>query len=298
MKILVTGANGLLGQYLVRRLVELGHQVEAMGKGACRLTNGPYGSVGYHEADLVNTTSQTWETITRLAPDAVVHAAAMTQVDQCELERDLCYATNVSATANLVRIAAECRSHFVYLSSDFVFDGLRGGYDEEDRLASVNWYGSTKILAEELVEKSNIPFAIVRTCLVYGARKDGSRHNIVSWVKEKLENDQIIRVVDDQVRTPTYAADLAHGISLVLEKRAQGIFHLAGKDILTPFDMAIKTAEILGLDKNLIQRVNATTFTQPAARPLRTGLLIDKARRLLGYEPLTFDQGLRKMLTD
>jgi dTDP-4-dehydrorhamnose reductase len=297
MKILVTGVNGLLGQYLVLRLYEQGHQIVALGKGPCRLGLGATRHFVYHQVDL-NEESQMQNIVALQAPEVVIHGAAMTQVDECETHRDLCFHTNVQATATLLRAAEQANCQFIYVSSDFVFDGQKGSYQEQDQVRSVNWYGSTKIQAEHLVGQADLPSAIIRTCLVYGNRTDGSRTNIIAWVKDKLEHDQVIQVVDDQVRTPTYAGDLAHGIALVVGHRAEGIFHLAGKDTLTPYDMAVKTADFLGLNKNLIARVNATTFTQPAARPMHTGLVIEKARRLLGYEPLSFEQGLSQMLAE
>ena len=113
-------------------------------------------------------------------------------------------------------------------------------------------------------------------------------------MKEKLEKGVEYSVVDDQVRTPTYVEDLAKGIVSIIEKKATGIFHLSGKDVMTPYQMAIKTAGHLGFNSSLIKRVTASSFTQPAKRPAKTGFIIDKARKELGYEPLSFEEGLKK----
>ena len=117
----------------------------------------------------------------------------------------------------------------------------------------------------------------------------------MTWVKENLEKENPIKVVSDQVRTPTYVEDLARGIQLIIAKNARGIYHLSGKEVLTPYEMAVQVADFFGLDKNLMEKVDASVFTQPARRPLKTGFIIDKAERELGYSPLSFMQGIRKM---
>jgi dTDP-4-dehydrorhamnose reductase len=229
-------------------------------------------------------------------PDVVVHAAAMTQVDDCELQHEKCFEVNVQGTSQILVDAELVCKHFIYVSTDFVFDGEKGNYTEEDEASPLSWYGFTKLQAEAVVESSTIPWAIVRTCLVYGETVDGTRSNIITWTKKNLEEGKPIKVVNDQVRTPTYVVDLAKGILLVIEKKATGIFHIAGKDILTPYQMALATASHCGLSKTLIEEVTAATFTQPAKRPPLTGFDITKAKNELGYAPLSFEEGLQAML--
>ena len=132
----------------------------------------------------------------------------------------------------------------------------------------------------------------IRTVLVYGVTKDQSRSNIVLWVKKSLEEGKPIRLVNDQWRTPTLAEDLAMGCLLAAKKKATGIFHISGTEMLTPYDIAIQTANFFGLDKSLIQKTDSSEFKQPAARPPKTGFIIDKAKRELGYKPHTFAEGL------
>jgi dTDP-4-dehydrorhamnose reductase len=129
--------------------------------------------------------------------------------------------------------------------------------------------------------------------LVYGIAHDMSRSNIILWVKNSLEENKHIKVVNDQWRMPTLAEDLATGCILVAEKQEQGIFHISGKDMLTPYDIAIKTADFFHLDKTLIEEVDGSVFTQKAKRPPRTGFILDKAKRVLGYEPVSFEEGLK-----
>jgi dTDP-4-dehydrorhamnose reductase len=166
-------------------------------------------------------------------------------------------------------------------------------YREDDVPGPVNYYGRTKLEAEEAVKEYEHDWTIVRTVLVYGKNHSG-HNNLLKIVKEKLEKGEEYKVFDDQVRTPTYVEDLAKGIVSVIEKRATGIFHLSGKDILTPYQMAIKTAEHLKIDSSVIKKATVASFSQPAKRPLKTGFVIDKARKELGYEPGSFEEGLNK----
>ena len=294
-KILVTGANGFLGQHLVYLLLQKGYTVIAVARGVSRLPFTGEAAFIYYDADITNDLVMQ-EIFEKEKPHTIVHAAAMTQADDCQLHQEACEAVNVRATAQLVLSAEAYSRHFIYISTDFVFDGVKGDYSEDDALNPVSWYGFTKVQAESIVETSEIPFAIVRTCLVYGNALTGTRNNIISWVKESLTAGKTIKVVSDQWRTPTHVEDLANGIILVIEKGATGIYHIAGRDKLTPYDMALQTAALCKLDSGLIEKVDASSFSQPAVRPPKTGFNISKARKDLGYEPVRFADGLRKTI--
>lgn len=293
MKILITGANGLLGQHLTKLLLASGYTVIATGKGESRLPFASQPGFTYQPLD-ISSIEECASVFSAFNPDVVIHAAALTQVDYCQLNMDEAYEINVRGTSQLLEYATSFSHHFVYVSTDFVFDGIKGNYNEEDQTGPVNWYGKTKLEAENLVQNNSLPWTIVRTCLVFGNTFQGTRSNIIHWVQEKLKKNEKIRVVDDQLRTPTFVGDLAGGIQQILKKEAKGIFHISGKEFLTPYDMAIATANFLSLDESLIEKVNASIFTQPALRPPRTGFNIEKARRILEYEPLNFNEGLKK----
>jgi dTDP-4-dehydrorhamnose reductase len=288
-KILITGANGLLGQKLVEQLVEGGKfEVIATGKGPSRLSGKGF---GYRSLDITNA-DEVNEVVSQIGPDTIIHSAAMTNVDQCELNREACLEVNVKATEYLVRAAEKIQAHFIFVSTDFIFSGNDGPYDEESEADPVNFYGETKLIGENAVRNSNTSWAIARTVLVYGIASDLSRTNIILWVKSSLEAGKEIQVVDDQVRTPTLAEDLALGCILIAEQKATGIFNISGADVLTPYDMAIQTADYFGLNKALINKTDSKHFIQPAKRPMKTGFVIEKARKLLGFEPKTFRTGI------
>ncbi|OQP59202.1 NAD(P)-dependent oxidoreductase [Niastella vici] len=291
MKVLITGANGLLGQHLTKILLDRNYQVIATSRGESRLPFQPSGNYAYREMDIANAL-ETFAVMSQERPDVVIHAAAMTQIDDCELRPQQCERINVQGTSQILTDAETFSSHFIFISTDFVFDGEQGNYAEEDETKPISLYGFSKLQGESMVQTSTIPFAIVRTCLVYGNLLKGTRSNIVSWVKESLQQGKTIQVVSDQVRTPTYVEDLAKGIALIIEKKATGIYHISGKDWLTPYDIALKTAAKFQLDASKIVKVDASTFKQPGRRPLKTGFIIEKARKELGFEPIPFDEGL------
>ena len=295
MKILITGANGLLGQELVKQLTEEGTSaVIATSKGDCRLPEAIAAKVTFIELD-ITVGERVAEVLERVQPDCILHAAAMTQVDDCENDKQHCYNINVGGTRFLIDGAKRAGSRFIYISTDFVFDGLSGPYSEDDVPAPVNYYGSTKLAAENAVKESGLNWNIIRTVLVYGNSVQGSRSNIVTWVKKSLEEGKNIKVVCDQWRTPTFVEDLAKGTRMVINKKANGIYHLSGKDLLTPYDMAIQTAAVLGLDERLIEKVDANNFNQCGERPKKTGFIIGKAKKELGFEPLSFQESLEKI---
>jgi len=291
MKILITGTNGLLGQKLVS-LAGKRNAIEILGcgRGPCRITEPPP-NFQYAECDITNP-GQVLAMFGGFSPDAVFHTAAMTNVDECELNPEACRMQNVEAVKNVIAACEEYGAHLIHLSTDFIFDGKDGPYNEEARPNPISIYGESKYEAEKLVKNASCTWSIVRTVLVYGIARGLSRSNIILWVKDSLEKGKEIQVVDDQFRTPTLAEDLALGCLLIAEKKAEGMFNISGKDFLTPYDMALQTADYFGLNKNLIKKASAATFSQPAKRPPRTGFTIEKASQELGYAPHSFAEGI------
>ena len=289
-KILITGSNGLLGQKLVDLLISK-PDITTIATASCK-NRLPY-SAGYqyHEMDITNA-SEVDRVVGLTKPDVIIHTAAMTNVDQCEMEKDACWRLNVTAVEHLINT---CRKHDVFLehvSTDFIFDGTSGPYQEDAEPNPVSFYGWSKYAAEKAVISSGIDYAIARTVLVYGIAHDMSRSNIILWVKKSLEEGKAIKVVTDQFRTPTLAEDLAMGCFLIADQKAKGIFNISGKDFLTPYEMALMAADYFKLDKSLISPTDASAFSQPARRPPRTGFDLTKSRNILGYEPHTFREGI------
>ena len=236
---------------------------------------------------------QVWEVIRDVRPEVIIHGAAMTQVDDCEIRREECWAANVTATANVLEAARKVDAHVIFVSTDFIFDGTRTLLDESAEPAPVNFYGESKAAAEKLVMAYPGKWSILRTVLVYGVTTDASRSNIVLWARKSLEEGKEIRVVNDQWRTPTLAEDLASGCLAAAEHTATGVFHVSGSELMTPYDIAVAVALFFHLDDGLIKPVTSQEFRQTAARPLKTGFNIEKARKTWGYRPRRFEEGLR-----
>jgi dTDP-4-dehydrorhamnose reductase len=290
MRILVTGANGLLGQKLIELLTAQTDCYPIATAKSALIPSLPKGE--FHRMDIANE-AEVKQVIAASKPDVVINTAAMTQVDQCETEKEKCWLANVTAVEYLAKACEAHHVHLVHVSTDFIFDGTHGPLDETAKPNPISYYGQSKLAAEEIVQKSKIDWAILRTVLVFGVTKDMSRSNIVLWVKKSLEEGKTINVVNDQWRTPTLAEDLALGCYLAAVKKAKGIYNISGYEMMTPYDIAIKTAELFHLDKSLIHQTDSSKFKQPAARPPKTGFIIAKAKRELGYQPKSFEEGLK-----
>ena len=292
MRILITGANGFTGYHLCGLLLHNGHTVIATGLGDCRLPYATHPQFVYQPMDFTHP-GEVQAVVQAQQPDAVIHAGALSKPDECELHPERAETVNITGTKIMLDAAATCGARFLFLSTDFIFNGATGMYRETDEPGPVNAYGQSKLQAELLVQQYQHDWSIVRTVLVYGPNFSG-RKNILNHIREKLEKGERYQLVNDQYRTPTYVGDLAAGIAAILEKKATGIFHIAGDDFMTPYQLGVMTASYLGLDPSLLQPVTAATFREPARRPLRTGFSIDKAKRELGYLPVTLEEGLRK----
>lgn len=289
MKILVTGSNGLLGQKLTSLLQKdksIYLIATARSASANAIEKGEF-----HLLDITNK-EEVYKIVGSTKPDVIINTAAMTNVDQCETEKETCWKNNVAAVENLINACEKHNVKLVHVSTDFIFDGSHGPLTEDEPPSPVNYYGESKLAAEQAILNSAISNCILRTVLVYGITHDMSRSNIVLWVKKSLEDGKTINVVNDQFRTPTLAEDLAMGCYLAAIKSASGIYHISGKDFLSPYEIALSTADYFKLDKSLIKPTDSNTFKQPAARPLITGFVIDKARKDLGYEPRSFKEGI------
>lgn len=298
MKILITGSNGLLGQKLVYKLKEKpGVSLIATARGENRLID----KNGYVFESLDITDFNNVKAIfEKHLPDVVINTAAMTNVDACETDKKNALLMNTTSVKYQVEVLEALQSesykpHFIHLSTDFIFDGTHGPLTEEEEPNPLSYYAETKLEAEKIVMASKLKWAIVRTVLVYGIVDNMSRSNIVLWVKQNLEQGKTINVVDDQFRTPTLSEDLADGCILIAEKMAEGVYNISGKDFMSILDLANKVADYYKLDKSLIKPSKSSDIKQPAQRPPKTGFVIDKAVKILGYNPHSFEEGIKLM---
>lgn len=289
MKILVTGANGFLGVHLLLYLSKQGFTVIACSRGINRISatqDFPYYTIDLTDALAVN------QLIDEIQPDVIIHTAANSKPDECEQDKAACILQNVTATENLLAACAGTQTHFIFTSTDFIF-GENGPHNEDDTPNPLNFYGQSKLMAEQKIKESGLLYTIVRPVFIYGPVLEGMRPSFLHWVKNNLAQQKTIKVVSDQQRTPGFVVDICRGIETIIRKKANGVFHLAGKDIVSPYNMAMAVAKVLGLDAALIEKVTSDTFKETVIRAKQSGVFIDKARDILGYHPVSFEEGVQ-----
>ncbi len=288
-RVLVCGSNGLLGQRLAY-LFDGESEYEVLHTSHHRSFVNEQVLIDYTQLDISNR-SDVKSLITSYRPDVILNAAAMTNVDGCEREREQAWKINVTGVEHLVEVCRRIDAKLVHVSTDYVFDGKTGNYKEDDRVNPINYYGKTKLAGENVIVASGIEYAILRTIVVYGIGMN-VKNNFALWVINSLNDKKQIRCVDDQISNPTYVHDLATAMNSTLKYNANGIFHISGAETISRYDFAIRAAEIFGYDKSLIQRIKTSELPQLATRPLNTSFNFDKAKQHLHYTPMNATQGL------
>ncbi|HXG01325.1 MAG TPA: NAD(P)-dependent oxidoreductase, partial [Bacteroidota bacterium] len=202
-----------------------------------------------------------------------------------------CWKTNVEGVENIIEAARRNDTMVIHISTDYVFDGRSGPYTENDRPEPLSYYGKSKLASENALRSSGLPYLIARTMVLYGFAP-GVKPNFALWLIENLEKGRKVNVVDDQYGNPTLVDDLAYGLIQGFEMGRTGIYHLAGRDIVSRYEFALKLAKVFNFDPALINPVKTADLKQPAPRPLKSGLITLKAEVELGYKPSTVEQGL------
>jgi dTDP-4-dehydrorhamnose reductase len=282
MRIFITGGSGLLGYRIAEIAVQQGYEVNS---GYCH--NKPL--VGKAVKIDLSNPSSIFEVVKSIRPDVIVHAAALTDVDRCEKENELAYRINVDGTKAIAEIARKLKSFLIYISTDYVFDGSRGMYREDDETNPINYYGYTKLLGERYCQD----FCIARPCVIYGAKPASGKVNFVLWLIDKLEKGENTKIVTDQYITPTLNTNMAKMLLEILEKEIRGIFHLAGATRVSRFEFANEIADVFGLDNNLIIPSKMEEINWIAKRPRDSSLDTGKASKYLGEKPYDLKKALR-----
>ncbi|HTY75349.1 MAG TPA: dTDP-4-dehydrorhamnose reductase [Candidatus Nanoarchaeia archaeon] len=288
MKLLITGASGLYGSKLAELALGNFHEVYSIHNQHPAAYGKPI------RVDISNKNKLTEEFL-RCKPDAVIHAASMTDVDKCEQNRELAYEINVAGTKNVVDAAKVCRAFLLYVSTDYVFDGEKGFYTETDLPSPISYYGYTKLKAEEYVQKKSDEFCIARPSVIYGATPAAGKINFALWLLNKLKNKEQANVFVDQWNSPTLNSSLAEMTLEVVEKRLRGIYHLSGANRITRFDFAQQLAKVFGLDASCLIPSSMKTFVAPAKRPKDSSLNTAKAELELTRKPVGIEEALARM---
>lgn len=293
-RILVIGANGFTGR---RVLNDLSRNDEYTVTGCSLHDDIAPGSGNYHfiSADICQMGEQA-ALFREVRPNVVINASALSVPDYCETHREEAEIINITAVGQLAFRCEVSGARLIHLSTDFVFSGDSGRlYTEEDAPAPVNYYGVTKLKGEKRVAELCTNYAIARVAVVYGAALPGQHGNILQLVADRLRNNEEIRVVSDQWRTPTYVGDVSQGIEKLIGLPTNGIYHICGSDCLTIADIAYRVADTLNLDYSLILPVTTKQMEEKTPRPRFSGMSIEKARNELGYQPHTLEEGIKLM---
>tara|TARA_B100000212_G_scaffold245314_1_gene187238 strand:- start:2084 stop:2920 length:837 start_codon:yes stop_codon:yes gene_type:complete len=254
-KILLTGGNGQLAKQVELKFKDI-YELVTLSKNDLDVTNREN-----VESVLVN-----------FKPDIIINTAAYTDVDACEINSDLAYDINGHSIKHFSKFF---KGLFVQISTDYVFDGQNGPYDENSETNPLGIYGKSKFLGEKNVEKLFNDYLIIRTNVLFGGN---SKASFLSWVVQSLLAKKTIYVVEDQINNPVSIFDISHIIKLLLLKKKTGLFHVGSDHLCSRFDFANMIAEVWNLDKKYIKPISTDKLKKKvknyiAKRPLRSGLI-------------------------
>lgn len=283
MKILGTGLTGLVGSRVVELLKDK-YEFENLSR-----------SSGVDIADK----NQVLEKIKNSDARIILHLAGKTDVDGCEKDKALgqngeAWRINVEGTRNVANACLQANKKLIYISTDFVFDGTKDVYLEEDVPNPINWYAQTKYEGEKIVKKLKSSWIIAR--ISYPYRASFLKHDFFRAIFDRLKKGQTVKAITDHIFTPTFIDDIAFALDVLIDNDCQGIFHVAGSQSLTPFDAANLIADEFRLDKSKINKTTrAEFFYNRAPRPFQVALKSDKITKL-GIRMKTFEEGLKEIL--
>lgn len=293
MKILVLGANGFVGRRLLTRITQNG-DYDIL---ACSQREDIHPQTGYRFQVLdLTDSSRLLQCLNDFHPDIIINAAAHSAVDFCQTNPNIAEALNVHAVKHISEWCAPHGARFIHLSTDFVFDGLKGStYTENDVPNPVNHYGTTKHEAEKIITQTLTNYAILRIEVVYGKSIAGQHSNIVQMVKLNLEQGKTFKVATDQWRTPTWVEDVVNAIHTLFNEAHSGIYHIAGGERMSIAELAHRVATHFNLNTNLLQEVTTAELNEKTPRPTCTPLDCSKAAQDFGYAATPFEETLKEL---
>jgi dTDP-4-dehydrorhamnose reductase len=288
-RILICGANGLLGQRL-SLMLSTQNDYEVLNTSVERSYVFDNKLFDYNQLDITNR-SDVKSLISSFQPDVILNAAAATNVDWCESNREEAWKINVTAVEHLAEAARKVSARLIHVSTDYVFDGKNGPYDETAKPNPLGYYGKTKLASENAIRSASIQHTIIRTLVLYGSGI-GVKANFALWIINNLKAGKQISVVDDQLGNPTFVGDLAWSMIKSFELKRDGVFHVGGGDQLNRYEFALQAAEVFHLDASLIKRIRTSDLMQASPRPMVSGFITLKAETQLGMRFLTAKEGL------
>lgn len=289
MKILVTGSSGLIGTQLIKDLVEKKFDVYSSYHKIKPEFGKPIKMDISNEEEIINT-------LKKIKPNVIVHLAALTDVDKCENHKKLALSINARATKILSRESKNQEIFFIYLSTDYVFDGKFSYKKENDIPNPLNFYGKSKLLGEISIQDFNPKYLIIRISTPFGNHK--LKKTFPIWVKENLELQKEISILNDQYTTPIFVPELTKMIIELMEKQITGIIHLAGTQRISRYDFALIIADQLKLDKKLLKVINLNEINFIAKRPNDSSLDISLAKKILNSKTSELKNNLKILFSN
>lgn len=290
MKVLITGATGRIGRTLLL------HQpsdvdVELLLSPLSRqLPEYPW-----YRTDITNY-DKTVMAITCAKPDVIMHLAAFSDVDGCEIDPDVAYKINSEGTGNVAKSCAECGAKMVLLSTDYVFDGVSGPYSENDVPNPINIYGHSKLEGENAALTHIDNLLIIRISVPFGKRVEDTDHNFVSWLIEQLQAGNSVHIADDQFTTPAYLDEFSRVLWTLVHKGISGIYHYGTSDRLSRYEMTLHVCQAMGFPDELVCPVKTSDLDFIAKRPLESGFVTGKVHEILNMPPISFNNALLRMI--
>jgi dTDP-4-dehydrorhamnose reductase len=287
-KILLTGANGLLGQKTAEVFArETDHELLLCDLAEKGEEPRKY---SYLQLDITNK-EKVKEAVKKYKPDIIINAAAYTDVDGCETEREFSWRVNVDAVKNLIIASRFNSSKIVHISTDYIFDGVKGGYDENATPNPLSFYGKSKLASENALASSGVECAVIRTMIIYGNGRNVKK-NFALWLIDKLGNNEPVKIVDDQYGMPTIVDDLGLALLKIVDRDKTGVYNVCGSEYINRYQFALKLADIFEYDSSMIIPIKTKELNQAAARPMNSSFILLKAEAELGMKPLSVTEGL------
>jgi len=289
MKFLVTGSAGLIGSQIVKDLVQKNHTTYS-----CYHDQKPLQGIPTH-LDLSDK-NQIIETLQKIKPDRIIHLAAMTGVDLCESEKELATLINTKATEILAKQAAKQNVFFLYVSTDYVFDGINGMKKEDDPSHPLGFYGKSKLEGELVLNKLASSWCIARTSTPFGIHP--TKKSFPLWVKENLEAKKEIPVLIDQFTSPTHVPNLSKMLIEITIRQIIGIIHVSGATRMSRYALAELVADKLHLDKNFLIPTKTDNMNWNAQRPKDSSLDVSFATETLNEQPQKIEQSIELFINE
>ncbi len=284
-RVYVTGASGFLGRYLLKYAPK---RCRVLGQYRQHPVRAFQGHVQVVKQDLL---TDDWKSLYDFAPRVIIHTAAQASIDACQLHPDDAWKVNYQVTCKLVDVAKKLNARFLFLSSDVIFDGQKGNYQEEDKPVPLNVYAETKVAAEQYILEHHPDALVIRPALFYGQSLNG-RPSFTEVIYKNLKAGKSVYLFTDQYRTPVLVNNLATALWELAESDYRGILHIGGSQKVSRYEMGLILCEVFNLPKHLIIPIPSDQANQAAPRPRDCSLNIDRARSVLKTRLLDVRSGL------